>query len=700
MNRFFGLAYLTLLLAACEGGATRGIGPILGPAAGPAAVPALVGIEQAARDGTVAVGGPSAAIGRRVAVVIGNSRYTSVSALENPRRDAAAMAGLLRDQGFHVIEGLDLSKRAFEGLLREAVLAGGPGSEILVFYAGHGFQIANRNYLVPVDAQITGPNDLPLQTVRLSSVFRILGDRAGSHVSFLDACRNNPFPAEEVKAGVTSATDPTALGFSEPRVPRGGLVAYSTQPGTVAFDGDGANSPFTEAMLRHAGASPQADITTVLRRVRSDVRAATGGQQIPTWVSALPTAFALKPAGIESVAAIPAAPPGAPAVAGPATPTATTPATTTPATTTPAASPETPPTPVLVAAAPATAPAPSGRPAVTVDAPMEQIVAVGSRVSDALGLPPEATVVITGGSSMEGEIATIDGEGELRVESTLAVPGNRIGAVVYTLPPKPRPVSARPAESVMMESFTAEVTLPGGAPQTIDVSLRLVPDACDVAAGDFLDLQGIGLYSEGGVNSGSGAVEACLAATRREPRNARFQFLLGRAYQAANNYVLALEAFRRAAAMGHLRAWVALGKLAEARNDPPEVALGYYQKGANDGDPLAIEALGILKLRVAATRAEREEAYELLGFAIDLGLPDAMKALAEYYSDPQSPDVDMDRAASFAEAAASRSGSVTGPPRGSPGLGAPVGEPAPGGGPGDRGGGEGAGDDKGGSEGF
>lgn len=632
MRRLARLAACALLAACAEGGATRGIGPVLGPVAGPGAVPALLGIEREIRDGRVSTtpGGAERPVGRRVAVVIGNSAYQAIGALANPRRDAGAMAGLLKGQGYHVIEGYDLSKQAFEGLLREAVLAGGPDAEILVFYAGHGFQIANRNYLVPVDAAITGPDDLPFQTVRLATLFRILGDRSGSHVSFLDSCRNNPFPAQEAKAGVTPEAAPTEVGFSEPRVPRGGLVAYSTRPGEVAFDGDGANSPFTAALLRHAQSRPDDEITATLRRVRSDVRSATGGRQVPTWVSQLGSAFALKPSGAASrVAEIPPEPP----------PPAGTP-------------PEPPATPILASAAPGSAPTPTGRPAVTVAAPMEQVVALGSRVSEALDLPPEATVTIAAAPAAAGEVATVGADGALRVEASADVPADQTGAVVYTLPVDQRPAPQRPEAAAITEALTAEVTLPGAAPVVVDVSLVLVPDECDRLAGDWLDLQGIGLYAQGGVAAPGRAVDACEAAVVREPGNGRFHYLLGRAHEADGNGVLALEAYRRASALGHLRAWTALGRLAEARGDRTELILGYYQKGADGGDPLAIERLGIVKLRLARSREEREEAYDLLTYAVDLGLPDAMKALSEYFSDPASPDHDPGRGAAFGEAAA------------------------------------------------
>jgi hypothetical protein len=222
--------------------------------------------------------------------------------------------------------------------------------------------------------------------------------------------------------------------------------------------------------------------------------------------------------------------------------------------------------------------------------------------------------------------------------------------------------------------------------ETVAVSLRLVPDACDVAAGDWLDLQGVGIYRDGEISSPGGAVEACKAAVRREPNNGRFHYLLGKSYAAAGSLTLARDEYRRAARLGHLRAWDALGDLALASGERPEVAADYYKKGADGGDPLAIEALGIVTLKTATTTAEREEAYELIGFAMDLGLTEGMRALSEYFSDPASPGFDPSRAEAFDQAADTRDPATPAPAPVTPRERAP-GVPAGG----DRGGSEGHG---------
>ncbi len=640
---------LALLLATCDqAGTTRGIGPV----AVPAAPPPLLPMENDLLDGAAAMapGRPEVALAQRVAVVIGNSRYQNVTPLENPRRDARAVTAMLEAQGYLVLDGTDLGKQAFEKLLRDAVVAGGKDADIVVFYAGHGFQVGSRNYLLPVDAALKGADDLPMASVRLDSVLRMLRDRSGRHVAILDACRNNPFPGQEAKPGISNAAGPTVIGFTEPVVPPGGLVAYSTAPGAVAYDGDGLpNSPFTSSLVRRAGSQPEANFTSTLGRIKSDVRAATGGKQVPSWTSRIGGSFALVPRAATTVAAMAPEPVTGPkpVVVGAAptpAPVAPTPA--------PVAAGPTPvpvaPTPVPVA--PGSSPSPSGRPKVVLDAPMEQVVALGSRVSAALDVPPDATVTITS-KGPEPEVSAIVAEGSITSAPSEQVPASKMGAIVYTLPPDERIAPPRYEDAMVMESFVAEVKAPGRPAQSYEIDLRLLPDPCDWQAGDWFDLQGVGLYQRGGIASPHGAIEACTDAVARMPHVARFQFQLGSAHESAGNYGEALRYYRIAANMGHMRAWYALGHLALRRGERPSVAEGYFLKGTEGGDPLAIEALGILRLRNARTPAEREAAYDLLGYAVDLGLPDAMRELAGYYANPQSPDHNLLRARAFQLAA-------------------------------------------------
>src|SRR6202007_443295 len=120
----------------------------------------------------------------------------------------------------------------------------GPDTVALVFYAGHGLQIDGENYLVPVDVDPKREADIPLQAVRLNDVLNTLNSvPSRMRILLLDACRHNPFPALHQSAGHGPALVDTKAGAP------GTFLSYSTSPGAEAEDGDGADSPYTSALL-------------------------------------------------------------------------------------------------------------------------------------------------------------------------------------------------------------------------------------------------------------------------------------------------------------------------------------------------------------------------------------------------------------------------------------------------------------------
>jgi caspase domain-containing protein len=214
----------------------------------------------------------------RIALVIGNSSYRSVSVLPNPENDAKAMTELLNTAGFEVVSARDLSQaemRATIGDFAARVAAKGPDTVALVFFAGHGVQIDGENFLVPVDARVERETDVPLQAVRLADLMNALAAVPSSkRIVMLDACRNNPFSEINKTSG---------RGLAIVDAPTGSIVAYSTSPGAVAEDGPGSNSPFTAAMLAVA-VEPGVPIEQAFKRVRLAVHQATEGRQTP-WES-------------------------------------------------------------------------------------------------------------------------------------------------------------------------------------------------------------------------------------------------------------------------------------------------------------------------------------------------------------------------------------------------------------------------------
>ena len=216
---------------------------------------------------------------RRVALVIGNSTYKHAGELANPRNDANDMASALQAVDFDVIKGLDLDKRSLEQEVRKFSVALSGADVGVFFYAGHGLQVNGNNYLVPVDAELSTADALEFEMIRLDVVQRIMEGNAKTNILFLDACRNNPLARNLARAlGTRSAAIGRGLAPAESGV--GTLISFSTQPGNVASDGAGRNSPFTGPLVKRI-VRRGVDILTVLTDVRNDVLAVTNEKQVP-----------------------------------------------------------------------------------------------------------------------------------------------------------------------------------------------------------------------------------------------------------------------------------------------------------------------------------------------------------------------------------------------------------------------------------
>ena len=247
----------------------------------------------------------------RVALVIGNGAYSATAALPNPPNDARDVAAALRSTGFDVVEAIDADRRVMDGALRDFTEKLAAADVALLFYAGHGLQVGGQNYLVPTDARLTRERDLDFEAVRVDFVLRQMEiDREGkTSIVILDACRDNPLARNLARTmGTRSAS--VGRGLAPAATGVGTFIAFATQPGNVALDGDGRNSPFTQALVRHMRSAGQ-NLPATMVAVRKDVIATTGGKQVPWDHSALTGEFYFVPgAG------------GAAQAAGPATTTA------------------------------------------------------------------------------------------------------------------------------------------------------------------------------------------------------------------------------------------------------------------------------------------------------------------------------------------------------------------------------------------
>ncbi|MGL3107307.1 caspase family protein [Bradyrhizobium sp. BR 1432] len=220
-----------------------------------------------------------AAVGRRVALVIGNGAYKNVHALPNPPRDSKLIAGVLRDLGFQtVMSTSDLTRDKFFQTLQAFAEEAEKADWAVVYYAGHGFEIGGVNYLVPVDAKLTADKDAETEAVALEQVIAAVGAARKVRLVVLDACRDNPFAPTMQRTLALKLVD---RGFSNIEPGAGFMVVYAAKHGETAMDGDGsANSPFATALAREIR-QPRVEIRKLFDIIRDDVWAATRHEQQP-----------------------------------------------------------------------------------------------------------------------------------------------------------------------------------------------------------------------------------------------------------------------------------------------------------------------------------------------------------------------------------------------------------------------------------
>ena len=235
---------------------------------------------------------------KRVALVVGNSAYEHVLPLENPANDAADMAELLKSLGFSVVEGYNLTRAGMAERLVEFNDAARDAGVVLFYYAGHGIQVSGRNHLLPVDAELQNEVAVSMQTIALDTILGNLANQDRIAIAFLDACRDNPLARRAVSRSIGAER-----GLAVPETGGGVMIGFATAPGETAADGDGRNSPFAEALLRHL-ATPGMEISLTMKRVMADVSMATGGRQRPWVHSDISSEFFMVPDGSRGPAGV------------------------------------------------------------------------------------------------------------------------------------------------------------------------------------------------------------------------------------------------------------------------------------------------------------------------------------------------------------------------------------------------------------
>lgn len=232
--------------------------------------------------------GAEASATGRVALVIGNGDYEHVATLANPTNDSAAFTEELEAGGYEVIEVENGGVGDMAFALKKFARAARTADVAVFFFAGHGFEVKKRNYLLPTDAKLEIDGDLQREdadlalefaldreTIPLDLVMRELkASGGGLKLIVLDCCRNNPFARTRSWARSRSGSSAGLAEVPEEKMPEGTLIVFSGAPGQEVPDGTGRHSPFTEALLKQIESDRKAGMmklfTGVSRRIESD----------------------------------------------------------------------------------------------------------------------------------------------------------------------------------------------------------------------------------------------------------------------------------------------------------------------------------------------------------------------------------------------------------------------------------------------
>jgi hypothetical protein len=210
---------------------------------------------------------------QRVALVIGNRDYTSLSKLKNPINDARAMRNILSKKSFSVIYLENASQLEMEEAIDKfAYKLKNENGVGMFYYAGHGMEVEGKNYLIPTNAKITSKKYVKSKSVSIDIIVSAMEEAKNRlNILVLDSCRNDPFNR--------SGTG----GLAPINSAKGIYVAYATAPNKVAEDGEGENGLFTQHLIKYIN-QEGLKIEDVFKKVRTEVRKDSNGNQIP-WSS-------------------------------------------------------------------------------------------------------------------------------------------------------------------------------------------------------------------------------------------------------------------------------------------------------------------------------------------------------------------------------------------------------------------------------
>ncbi len=552
--------------------------------------------------------------GRRVALVVGNGAYQSVTQLPNPKSDAEIVSNTLRKQGFEVVTAIDLSRVELEKAVEKYARAL-DGAEIsLFYYSGHGIEVSGENRIIPVDATLNDPQDLETQTFSLQTILLHMQNNSQAQLIYLDACRDNPFNDRAFLLGVDDTEKPAGKGLAEQKGAIGSLIAYATEPGKVALDGTGANSPFTNAVIKHSF-TQDLDVQSALMKVTAEVWEATKQSQRP-WINST----LVKPVFLNGAPVKPLA-------------------TDAPTMTKTLAEIQINTTSSEVVAGPVTIGAGSQR----VFDDVSANTLPPAKVYKLMQMPLSGTLSVDDQLLAEGAVVDIEKFRSLKFEPSTDVEVYREANTSAILVP-----------AVVVE--TAAIAADGSA---VPVQLRIQQrmHECDLLAAEPLDLQGVDKGVELDEIDINQALAACQRAVVEHPEKIRYVYLMGRAQLAAGNTEEALKLIKQAADLGYVRANNQLGVMATqgiGMTVSLEQANIYFKLAADKGDPFGLLSYGRNLVKGLGIKADVKLGFEMLKRAAELGNTDALDEMGSLYLYGGATKASPKRAVKFLEASVTR----------------------------------------------
>ncbi len=246
---------------------------------------------------------------KKIALIIGNGRYVGSRALSNSVNDAAQFGRSLSDLDFNVTLKLDLTyvemNNVIDGFIQ--TLEKTSVDVCLFYFSGHGVQVHNENYIVPIDYDSSATDGI-IHLVRVQRVIDRISANSSVRIILLDACRTNSpnqmslgsksiVLSAESRAIYINNESTATVGLAEIKAETNTFIAFAAAPGGVAYDGDTTLSPFTSALIKYVD-SVDLPLSNLTSRVRQEVLKSTNGMQSPWDQSSLIRPFFFNPGSL------------------------------------------------------------------------------------------------------------------------------------------------------------------------------------------------------------------------------------------------------------------------------------------------------------------------------------------------------------------------------------------------------------------